>query len=124
MKPLTAALGCACVLVGCSDAGGSEAAKAMASFGDAAHGKQLVQQYACGACHAIPGIRAPGGRVGPPLGGFSQRDYIAGRLPNTPSNLARWLLDPPSVNPDTAMPVVGLQDRDARDVAAYLYTLR
>jgi cytochrome c2 len=122
----TAALACACVavLAGCTDAGGSEAEKAIASFGDAAHGKQLVQQHACGACHAIPGIRAPGGRVGPPLGGLSQLDYIAGRLPNTPSNLARWLLDPPSVNPDTAMPVVGLQERDARDVAAYLYTLR
>jgi cytochrome c len=34
-----------------------------------------------------------------------------------------WLVDPPAMKADTAMPAVGLGERDARDIAAYLYTL-
>ena len=45
-------------------------------------------------------------------------------MPNTPENLIRWVTSPRSVDPKTAMPDVGLNARQARDVAAYLYTLR
>jgi len=62
--------------------------------------------------------------VGPPLFWFSRRTYIAGELPNTPENLVRWVRTPRLVEPATAMPTVGLDDQQARDVAAYLYTLR
>ena len=31
---------------------------------------------------------------------------------------------PQSIEPRTAMPALGLSDQQARDVAAYLYTLR
>jgi len=89
----------------------------------AAHGAQLVREYGCGACHSIPGIRAAHGTVGPPLDFWSRRTYIAGRVPNTPENLAAWILDPHSVDPKTAMPSVGLTEDQARDVVAYLYTL-
>jgi cytochrome c1 len=64
------------------------------------------------------------GRVGPPLTGFARRSFIAGRLPNTPENLVAWVRDPPAIDPATAMPALGLDERAARDVAAYLYELR
>jgi cytochrome c len=78
----------------------------------------------CGSCHVIPGIHNAKGLVGPPLMFFSRRTMIAGELPNSPENLVRWLKDPPSVEPGTAMPDLGLTDKQAQDVAAYLYTLR
>jgi cytochrome c1 len=49
---------------------------------------------------------------------------IAGELPNSPENLVRWIKSPQSVEPGTAMPTLGLTDQQARDAAAYLYTLQ
>ncbi len=92
--------------------------------GDAHQGRQIIQSSGCGACHTIPGIHAANGVVGPPLYFFSRRTMIAGQLPNTPDNLIRWIKNPPSVEPGTAMPNLGLDDQQARDAAAYLYTLR
>ena len=53
-----------------------------------------------------------------------RRAYIAGRLPNRPTMLTVWLRDPPPIDPETAMPALGLSEAEALDVAAYLYTLR
>jgi mono/diheme cytochrome c family protein len=92
--------------------------------GDAARGAQLIGNTGCGACHTIPGIRGAHGLVGPPLLWFSRRTYIAGEVPNTPENLIRWVQSPKSIEPATAMPTAGLSEQQARDVAAYLYTLR
>jgi cytochrome c1 len=55
---------------------------------------------------------------------FSERTMIAGELPNTPENLVRWVENPRAVEPNTAMPDLGLTQDQAYDVAAYLYTLR
>lgn len=87
-------------------------------------GARLIESYRCGACHMIPGIRGADGLVGPPLILFARRTYVGGELPNTPPNLIRWIRDPPAVEPGTAMPALGLSEQQARDVAAYLYTLR
>lgn len=92
--------------------------------GNADRGATLIEDYGCGHCHTIPGIRAADGVVGPPLFFFSRRVYIAGEVPNTPENLVRWVRNPPSIEPGTAMPVLGLDEQQARDIAAYLYTLR
>ena len=51
--------------------------------------------YGCTACHAIPGIRAPKGVVGPPLGGMARRSFIAGQLPNRVDVLVDFLQHPP-----------------------------
>jgi len=91
--------------------------------GDWHRGKELIDQYRCGACHVIPGVRHANGLVGPPLLWWGRRTYIAGELPNSPENLVRWIRSPKSVEPGTAMPDLGLSDQEARDVAAYLYTL-
>lgn len=92
--------------------------------GVASRGKQVIIREHCGSCHTIPGIADAHGLVGPPLFFFSRRTYIAGELPNTPANLVKWIRSPHSVEPGTAMPELGLTEQQARDVAAYLYTLR
>jgi mono/diheme cytochrome c family protein len=92
--------------------------------GDAQRGKVAIQQYACPTCHEIPGIVGANKPVGPPLDGWSKRGMIAGILPNNPGNLERWLREPQVVSPESAMPDLGVTERDARDIAAYLSTLR
>lgn len=52
------------------------------------------------------------------------RVYIAGMLRNSPDNLMFWLRHPQEVVPGNVMPDMGMSAPDARDVAAYLYTLR
>ncbi len=88
-----------------------------------ARGPALIQHYGCGACHIIPGVAQARGTVGPPLTRFGQRAYIAGILHNNPDNLTLWLRDPQRVLPGNAMPDTGVTRLDARDMAAYLYTL-
>lgn len=91
---------------------------------DAQRGKRAIHQYACNACHTIPGVTSSGPHVGPPLGGIGSRTLIAGVLPNNPENLERWLRETQQVKPMTAMPQMGVTAQDARDIAAYLGTLR
>jgi cytochrome c2 len=93
-------------------------------LGDAAHGSRLVDTEACGSCHVIPGHATGNGMAGPPLAGFAQRTVIAGVLPNTPDNLEFWLQQAQAVVPRNGMPDMNLNRQEARDVAAYLYTLR
>jgi cytochrome c2 len=99
-------------------------AHGVAVGGDARRGRQVIVEKNCGSCHTIPGISGANGLVGPPLYWFSRRTYIAGELPNTPENLAHWVQAPKSIEPATAMPMLGLSDQQARDVVSYLYTLR
>lgn len=87
-------------------------------------GKLLMAQYQCGSCHAIPGVPASRGQVGPSLAAFGQRSYIAGRLANRPDVLARWIESPQALVPGTAMPDMGASPEDARAMAAYLTSLR
>ena len=91
---------------------------------DAERGRAALHQYACPTCHEIPGIVGANNPVGPPLGGLASRRYLAGVLPNTADNLVAWLRNPPAIAPGTAMPNLGVHERDARDIAAYLATLR
>ncbi|HSN33175.1 MAG TPA: c-type cytochrome [Ideonella sp.] len=92
--------------------------------GDAGRGAALIQSYGCAACHTVPGVEGADGNVGPPLTRFGERAYIAGVLRNRPDNLLHWLRDPQEVVPGNAMPDMGMNEQDARDIAAYLYTLR
>jgi len=108
---------------GCREASGNERALIVAG-GDAERGKTAMAAYGCGSCHTIPGIRTAKGTVGPPLFFWSRRTYIAGQVPNTPDFLIRWIEAPQTIEPGTAMPNLGVSERTARDIAAYLYTLR
>jgi cytochrome c1 len=92
--------------------------------GDPAAGRAAIGRRGCASCHTIPGVPGAEANVGPPLARVGSRVYVAGVLLNTPENLARWLKDPPAVDPKTAMPNVGATDEEVRDISAYLYTLR
>lgn len=92
--------------------------------GDPHRGAQLIARLGCGACHSIPGIANAHGLVGPPLDNIGSRTIVAGLLANTPDNMIAWLKSPQSIVPGNAMPNMELNDHDARDVAAYLYSLR
>lgn len=111
----------ACLTSACSE--NHSAHSQLANGGDPERGRQVIADVGCGACHTIPGVRAANGLVGPPLMWWSRRAYIAGELPNTPENLVKWVRFPRSVEAHTAMPAVGLNEQQAKDVAAYLYTL-
>ena len=90
---------------------------------DAERGRNALTQYACNACHRIPGVTGSDVHVGPPLEGMARRGLIAGAVPNTPEQMVRWLTDPRAVDPETTMPAMQVTLPDARDIAAYLATL-
>jgi cytochrome c2 len=92
--------------------------------GDVRRGADLVKQYQCGACHDIPGISGADGNVGPPLHRVGTRTFIAGYIQNSPDNMAAWIEDPQRALPGNAMPRMGIPQKDARDIAAFLYTLK
>ncbi|MFL5402995.1 MAG: c-type cytochrome [Gemmatimonadales bacterium] len=94
------------------------------SGGDPARGKIEIVAYGCGSCHVIPGIREAQGLVAPPLTHFAERTFIAGEVPNNGEFLVRWISVPQAIEPGTAMPNLGVSEAQARDIAAYLYTLR
>jgi cytochrome c len=83
-----------------------------------------VRKYGCGSCHTIPGLDGANGLVGPPLERLGRRSYIAGHLANNPDTLVAWIRHPHRFNQVTAMPEMGVGEQDARDIAAYLYTLQ
>ena len=86
-------------------------------------GKHAIAQYMCATCHVIPGIAGADKNVGPDLSDIAHRRYIGGVLINTPDNMVRWLRDPQAIDPQSAMPNLQVKEKDARDIAAYLYTL-
>jgi cytochrome c len=113
---------CACAIGACRANYDSEAAQL--TGGDPRRGVQAIGRYGCGACHDIPGIRNARGNVGPPLARIASRTYLAGRVTNTPADMIRWIQHPQQIERGTAMPEMNVSDQDARDIAAYLYTLR
>ncbi|GAB2444082.1 hypothetical protein GCM10027187_04990 [Streptosporangium sandarakinum] len=112
-------------LAGCGAGGGrSGFPPPEVQGGDPERGQRLISVYGCSSCHTIPGVQGAEGTVGPPLTAFGRRSYIAGVLQNNAPNLRRWLRDPQGVVPGNAMPNLGVTEEDARDITAYLFTLR
>lgn len=87
---------------------------------DVKAGRRLLAAYQCGACHRISGVSGAQGTHGPALVQWGQRIYIAGRVPNTPALLAAWIVHPQHLVPGTPMPNMGVTQRDAEQMAAYL----
>lgn len=92
--------------------------------GDPDRGRAALARYECGVCHVIPGVPDAVGKVGPALDNYSHRSYVAGKFPNDPETLVRWIVDAPSMAPQTAMPAIAMSDQEAKDMAAYLYESR
>jgi len=89
--------------------------------GNSQHGRVAREQYGCGSCHRIPGVREAHGRVGPSLDRIDEQIYLAGLLANTPENLKRWIMEPQRLDPKTLMPDLNVSEVDADDMVAYLY---
>ena len=92
--------------------------------GNPDRGRVLLQQYGCGYCHSIAGVKDARGNIGPPLDDVGRRVYLAGSLPNTPAQMAQWIRFPQNYRPGTAMPDLRVEAEDAKDMVAYLYRLR
>jgi cytochrome c len=92
--------------------------------GHVAAGQSAVDRVGCSACHQFSSVSGTAGKVGPSLTDIAVRAEIAGRLANTPENMLLWLRHPQQIAPGCGMPDQDLGKRDARDIAAYLYTLR
>jgi cytochrome c len=100
----------------------SEAPRHVVAGGDEARGRALAERYGCASCHSgLPGAQ---GTVGPPLQKIVHRSYLGGVLPNTPENMTAWIARPQRYAPGTAMPDLGVTEAEARDIAAYLYSLQ
>jgi cytochrome c1 len=95
-------------------------------------GVNVILQRGCGGCHTIPNIPGAAGTIGPNLGpngdipAVKDRTTIAGgAVPNNSvDDLAKWIIDPPSLKPGTAMPKLGLSADEAAAAAAYLYSIQ
>ncbi|MBV9573957.1 MAG: c-type cytochrome [Acidobacteriales bacterium] len=114
------------MLIACNRPSRKEVQRAatLTGGGDARSGRNEIRKYGCNTCHEISGVPGARGLIGPRLDGIGQRYYVAGELPNTPDNLMLWIQHPRQVEPHTAMPEMGVNEQDSRDIAAYLYTLR
>ncbi|HEY1329008.1 MAG TPA: c-type cytochrome [Casimicrobiaceae bacterium] len=91
---------------------------------DPGRGIVALRQYGCATCHRIPGVVGADTSVGPPLAHLARRAFIGGAVPNDEQGLMRWLQSPQKLHPGSAMPDLGVTERDARDMAAYLATLQ
>lgn len=90
---------------------------------DTTEGAAIYARSTCVGCHTIGGVSA--GLIGPDLTHFGSRKTLAaGILPNTPDLLTAWILNPGALKPGAKMPSVGLSEREARAVAAYLLSLK
>lgn len=92
--------------------------------GDVNHGKVELQAWGCGSCHTIDGVTGANGKVGPELKGLSERSFIAGHLRNTPDNMMQWIMHPQQISPGVDMPDSAVPESVARDMAAYLYSIK
>ncbi|HEX7960982.1 MAG TPA: c-type cytochrome, partial [Terriglobales bacterium] len=82
----------------------------------AARGKQLFySKYGCQSCHIVD-YKTDKGYIGPALAS------VGNRL--TPPWMYRWLLDPKALRPGTMMPNLKIKDDEARDLTAFLTTLK
>jgi mono/diheme cytochrome c family protein len=82
----------------------------------AGRGKELFySRYGCNSCH-IADYKNDKGYVGPALAG------VGNRL--TPGWTYKWLKDPAALRSGTIMPNFALKDDEARDLTAFLMTLK
>jgi len=90
-----------------------------ATAASAAQGQEIFNK-SCLGCHAIAG---KGGKMGPNLTNFADRERVAGILAHTPESVAEWLKDPQKVKPGNNMPNLNLDDAQVKALVDYMSTL-
>lgn len=92
--------------------------------GPALAGEHQFMNDQCASCHTIAGTPARG-TVGPNLTHVATRSTLAAvTIPNTPTELERWILDPQAIKPGNRMPDLGLSPGQAHDIVTYLDSLK
>lgn len=87
-------------------------------------GQQAFLGSSCVYCHNIEGTNASG-HVGPDLTHLASRATIGSDLlPNTPGNLAGWIVNSQDVKPGNHMPPMNLNGDQVQALLAYLATLK
>jgi cytochrome c len=92
--------------------------------GDPRRGRQALEENGCGYCHYIPGVDDADGKIAMPLDDWGDRQLIAGQFPNTVENMIPWIQNPQAMLPNTTMPNIAVTEQEARDMTAYLFSLR
>ena len=109
-------------MAGCS--GGIDLAQGQKMTGDDPEaGRQAIVIHDCHSCHVIPGVEGDQHSQGPTLEHWAGRKTIAKQWPNTPENLENWIRHSEQLRPGTTMKMLSVNEKDARDIAAYLYPL-
>ena len=91
----------------------------------AKRGKRALEQYACVTCHDIPGIVGPKRAVGPTARTASARASCSAACCRTRREHGALAARAAGLHHRTARcPILGVTERDARDMAAYLATLK
>jgi cytochrome c len=111
------------VVSSCRDTSVERRAAAMTG-GDVSRGRAAISKYGCAGCHSFTCFDNAGSSVGTTLDRIASSTLLGRQLPNTPENIMKWLQDPQQIDPKSPMPDMGVTDGDARDIAAFLYTLR
>jgi cytochrome c oxidase subunit II len=89
----------------------------------ALRGQQVFLGSACVYCHTVSGTNASG-VLGPDLSDMAVRREIgAGTLPNSPGNLAAWIIDSQTIKPGNRMPPMPMAGPDLQALLAYMQTL-
>jgi cytochrome c oxidase subunit II len=87
-------------------------------------GRAVFLSQPCAACHTIRGTTAHGD-VGPDLTHVASRLRLgAGTIPNTPGNLAAWIVDSQHFKPGNRMPAFALPGNELGQVLAYVESLK
>jgi cytochrome c oxidase subunit 2 len=87
-------------------------------------GQELFAHHACASCHTVRGTAAAG-TVGPDLTHLATRPTLAaGTVDNTRDHLAKWIINPYSIKPGTAMPATPLSAQELDALVAYLESLQ
>jgi cytochrome c oxidase subunit 2 len=87
-------------------------------------GQQVFLSSPCITCHTIAGTPA-GAKVAPDLTHIGTRQTIAaGTLPNTRTDLGRWVVNSQSVKPGNKMPPNSIGSEDLESLLDYLQSLK
>ena len=90
----------------------------------AQEGETLFMALACAKCHPVRGTPATA-QFGPDLTHFAARQTLAAAsLPNTPENLAQWILNPQHAKPGNLMPATHFDEQQLSALVAYLEGLK
>ena len=86
-------------------------------------GERLLIDKGCGGCHTVAGVPGASGVAGPNLTNVGLRPTLAGdSIPNSPTTMVGWLMDPAAVKPGARMPNLGLTQQEAEDLTAFLFS--